>query len=86
MSFKDYLKEVLDISDRNSYKTDIKEVQVGDVVESWGRGFGHVKYIGDFGVTVEFNSSTPTRDKIEDYGYSTFAEMIKKGELRVHRN
>lgn len=81
-----YIKELFDVSDKKAYKTDIKEVKDGDVVESYGRGFGHVTYIGDQGVTVEFNNKTATLDKEEEYGYTQFAEMIKTGSLRVHRN
>lgn len=90
MSFKEYLKEnlvkELDVSDTSAYKTNIKEVKVGDVVESWGRGFGHITYIGDNGVTVLFNNATQYSDKEQEFGYSEFTEMIKKGYLRVHRS
>jgi len=91
MSFKYYLREtlfneLLDVSNEMAYKTNIKQVKVGDVVESYGRGFGHITYIGDFGVTVEFNNRTIYLDKKVEFGYDQFAEMIKRGELRVHRS
>jgi hypothetical protein len=90
MSFKQYLRESLinelDVSNETHYKTNIKEVKVGDVVESYGRGFGHVTYIGDLGVTVEFNNETEYQPKEAEFGYDQFAIMIQRGELRVHRS
>ena len=74
-----FMKENLDVSDTKVYKTDIKEVKDGDVVESYGLGFGHVEYISFQSVVVKWYQ------KEMEFGYDQFSEMIKNGELRVHR-
>lgn len=79
MSFKDYLKEALDVSNTDAYVTNIDEIEEGQPVESFGRGFGHIKSIWNNYVTVEFTNGE------EEYVIDDFANLIRNGKLRVHR-
>ena len=76
-SYKKYLNKCL--TEKMFYKTDIQEIEVGDIVKNENGEFGKVTYIDDEVIIIEFQDS----DRVERYFPDEINNLIKQNKIQI---